>query len=97
MKKLISLVLVFVFTISCANQRIFSSAKSQKSVPNYEKSQAFFVYGIGQTKEVNAQEICNKNGGVEKTETIQEPVEVLLQVITLGIYTPRTVKIYCKS
>ena len=89
--------LVFLVCLGCSRQRILSSGNFGKNEPNYEHSQDFWIYGIGQTQDLNAVEICKGKGGVEKTETIQTFVNGLLGFITFGIYYPRTVRVYCRS
>lgn len=79
----------------CATQRVYSQSELGGTLPSYEKSQPFFVYGIGQTQETNAREICGKSG-IDRVETTQTFLDGFLGVITLGIYTPRTVQVYCK-
>ena len=51
--------------------------------------------GIGQEKEIDVKEVC----GSKKPDWAQTQFsakDAILGVITFGIYTPRTVDIYCK-
>ena len=81
---------------SCSTQRVFVDGTKPvtKEQATYSKSQSFFVYGIGQTKTINAKEICGQNGIAEVTTT-QTFVNGLLGVVTFGIFTPRTVIVNC--
>lgn len=96
MKTLVLLGLsVFAFVFSgCATQRIFVQDQLGGNTPSYEKSQAFFIGGIGQTQDTNAAEICGKRG-IRRVETERTFVDILLGVITFSIYTPQSVAVYC--
>ena len=96
MKKAIIALVILVFIAGCATQRftIQASGNDQKE-PDVKKMQHFFVAGIGQTKELNAAEIC---GGVDKVAKVEAYItfwDGLLGAITYGIYTPHTAKVYC--
>lgn len=69
---------------------------TQQVTPTYSKSQTFFISGIGQEQTVNAAEVCGGAANVAKVQTIQEPKDIALSLVTIGIYTPRTAKVYCK-
>lgn len=91
------IVVFFVLLLSaCSNQTIRMTDSYAVTNANYEKSQPFFIYGLGQTKEINAIKVCRDNG-VHHITTQQTFVDGLLGVITLGIYSPRTVAIYCNN
>ena len=66
-------------------------------VPTTQVSHHFFIAGLGQEKVLDAAEIC---GGVDKVVKVESQltfINGLLGLITLGIYTPRDAKIYCKT
>ena len=65
--------------------------------PTYEHSQVFWVRGIGQKETVDAAEICGNSENIIKIENKQTFSDGFLAVITFGIYTPRTARVYCKS
>jgi hypothetical protein len=96
MNKSLLLILTTVFTLSgCATQRIYLGGESTKD-PEVSKSQAIWLGGIGQTKDIDADAICGELG-VQKIETIQSFTDTLLGTISIGFYTPRTVKVYCNK
>jgi hypothetical protein len=71
--------------------------KSAPAAPTYTESQKFFVSGIGQEKTLDAAKIC---GGADKVAQVQsklEPKDLFFGIITLGIYTPHTAKVYCQQ
>lgn len=97
MKKLATVGLLSLATIlsGCATQTALIR-DTKATTPAYTKSQSFFVGGIGQEKTVDAGQIC---GGADKVASVQskaEPKDILLSVVTLGIYTPHTATVYCR-
>ena len=96
-KSALTAVIAAAMLVGCANQRFnvagdLSGAPTAKS----EDSQAFFVSGIGQKQTVNAAQVCGDAGKVQGVAVEQSGMDVLLGVVTLGIYTPRTARVYCK-
>ncbi len=80
----------------CATQTYqLSDAKVEK--PTHEERQTFFVEGIGQSQMINAAEICGGAENIIKIESEETAADVGLYIITLGIYSPRTAKVYCKE
>jgi hypothetical protein len=81
----------------CANQR-FNVGGELSATPSArsEDSQTFFLSGIGQMKSVNAAQVCGDAGKVQGVAVEQSGLDVLLGMVTLGIYTPRTARVYCK-
>lgn len=80
----------------CANQRFTVAGNGAGGAPRMEDSQAFFVSGIGQKSQVDAGKVC---GGADKVDTVdveRTGLDVILGVVTLGIYTPATARVYCK-
>lgn len=78
----------------CATQT-FTMNGGGSVEPDVQLMQAFFVDGLGQEKELNAVEICGNIDKVAKVESGLRFVDGLLSVLTYGIYTPRTAKVYC--
>lgn len=81
----------------CANQR-FNIAGELPLAPaaKVEDSQSFFVSGIGQKQTVDAAKVCGGAAKVEGVAVEQSGMDVLLGMVTFGIYTPRTARVYCK-
>lgn len=79
----------------CATQTTLVNGGGQ-AVPAYQKSQTFFISGIGQEQTVNAAQVCGGAHNVAKVQSAWEPKDIAFSVVTLGIYTPRTAKVYCK-
>ena len=95
MKKIISAAILALVVSGCAQQTfVMSDANNQIKE---ETSQNFFVYGIGQEKEIDAASVCGGADKVAKVETQDTFVNGLLRVVTFGIYTPRDARVFCKS
>jgi uncharacterized lipoprotein YajG len=93
MKKLYVLIAVLVMT-GCASQT-FNINGSEGELPTVQKSQTFFISGLGQEKVLDAAEICGGADKVVKVEAQHTFINGLLGFVTIGIYTPRDAKVYC--
>ena len=93
--KFIHIIAIAMFLNGCSAQT-FNINGSTGEIPTNQKSQHFFISGIGQEKITDAAKVC---GGVEniiKVEAQQTFINGLLGFITFGIYTPRDAKVYCR-
>ena len=91
-----NIVLIGAILLSGCAAQTFNINGANGEVPTSQTSQHFFIAGIGQEKILDAAEIC---GGVDKVVKVEAQltfINGLLGLITLGIYTPRDAKIYCK-
>ncbi|MEX8497674.1 Bor family protein [Leptothrix ochracea] len=93
MKKVILAAMVASLA-GCATQS-YQLQSGGPSLPTREVSQNFFLSGIGQTQEINATEVCGSASKITKVETLISPVDGILGGVTLGIYTPKTARVYC--
>ncbi len=90
-----------LFAIMLAGALLSGCATEQYSLTNPEKNpteaktHAFVLSGIGQTKTINVAEICGDTNKVAEIETKQGGLDLLFAILTFGIYTPRSYKIYC--
>jgi hypothetical protein len=88
--------LILITSLSgCATQRVFLGGESNKD-PDFQKSQAFWFGGEFQSRDIDAELIC-KDMGVQKIETVQSFGDTILGTLSFGLYTPRTLKIYCNK
>ncbi|MCL1623464.1 Bor family protein [Moraxella sp. Tifton1] len=97
MKKLATVGLLSLATIlsGCAAQTALIR-DTNKTTPAYSQSQSFFIGGIAQEKTIDAAKVC---GGADKVASVQskdEPKDLLLSIVTLGIYSPKTSTVYCR-
>jgi hypothetical protein len=86
---------VAIFMSGCASQTFVISGNTDKA-PTQQSAQPFFVYGVGQERVVDAAQVCGGAEKVLKVESQETFPNILLRVITFGIYTPRDSKVYCK-
>ncbi len=100
MKKLSTIALLLALA-SCATQTFLVNPDVKREVPNsnphFSQWSNFFVGGIGQSDFKNASTMCKDNDGVAFVEAEQSLGQVVVAVATFGIYTPRTVNIYCNK
>ncbi len=86
---------------SCATQTMSIDSSVKREVPSenphFSKWSHFFVGGIGQSDFKNAAQMCKENGGVAFVEVKQSFGQVLVNLVTYGIYAPRTMNIYCNK
>ncbi|RLL49982.1 hypothetical protein D8Y20_12415 [Mariprofundus sp. EBB-1] len=59
--------------------------------------QTFFISGLGQSKEMDAAQICGGADKVAKVEAQQSAMNIVLGILTAGIYTPRDARVYCSK
>ncbi len=64
------------------------------STPTYKESKHFFLFGLIGDHDVNIKDVCT-SGQAEQMQTQETFLDGLLGAITLGIYTPRTAKVWC--
>jgi len=96
-KPAVATLVAAVLLAGCANQRFnVAGAVNDTSAAKTEDSQTFFLSGIGQKQTVDAAQVCGGAGKVDGVAVEQAPLDVLLGLVTLGIYTPRTARVYCK-
>lgn len=95
MKKLM-IPLVVMILAGCAQQTVIMRHDIVEK-PTLDTRQSFFVHGIGQTKTIDAAQVCGDASRVVRTEVQQSGMDVFLRVVTLGIYTPHDVRIYCSK
>ncbi|EEV24828.1 lipoprotein [Actinobacillus minor 202] len=95
MKKFLTTLLAASCLLSgCATQTAYINDSSSGKL-SYEDNQSFFLFGIGQENTVNAVQICSGESKIAKVESELTGKNILLGLVTLGIYTPRAARVYC--
>jgi uncharacterized lipoprotein YajG len=100
MKKISFLAAALLVLSACSAQTYYVNpvpVNQEPSVPSKQKSDHFFISGIGQEAETNAAEIC---GGADKVIKVTSQMSFLngfVGFLSSGLYTPRVSKIYCKD
>lgn len=78
----------------CAIQR-FDVRPDTQNAPTHDDSQSFWIGGIGQSEEIDAAKVCGGAVKVQRVETQMTAGNVGLAIVTIGIYSPRQVRVYC--
>jgi len=94
-KAIIAGVLAAVMVTGCAKQVHYING-STTSDKKQSTDQTFFISGLGQTQTTNAASVCGGAANVIAVETISSPLNIVLGMVTFGIYTPREQTVYCK-
>ncbi|AGH37468.1 Lipoprotein [Bibersteinia trehalosi USDA-ARS-USMARC-188] len=98
MKKMLTTLVVgsALLISACSNQTVYLNDKAPAKL-SYEENQSFFISGIGQERTVNAVEICGGEDKISKVESQLTGGNILVGLVTLGIYTPRVSRVYCQQ
>jgi hypothetical protein len=92
---LMSIALLMVALSACSTITIRDKGTGKMATePSWEESQSFFIYGLVGKHHVDVKQIC----GAKPARQMQAQttfVDGLLGFITIGIYTPRTAKVWC--
>ena len=78
----------------CATQK-FTLHQNSTNTANVDDMQAFFLNGIGQIQRINAASICGGANKVAHVEVQQTFIDGFLGMLTWGIYTPRSARVFC--
>jgi len=93
--KILSVALLVATLTGCAAQT-FTVNGATLNKPTVQQSQTFFISGLGQEQIIDAAAVCGGSHNIIKVEAQHTFVNGLLGLITLGIYTPRDAKVFCK-
>jgi len=63
--------------------------------PTYQESRSFYFWGLVGEQRVDVKAVC-QGREVQQMQSQQTFADGLLGVLTLGIYAPHTVKVWCK-
>lgn len=63
--------------------------------PNYEESKPFFLWGLIGDHRIDVSKICTEKPVVQM-QTKFSSWDVLYSALTLGLYLPRTAKVWCE-
>ena len=89
--------LLLVLVPACSTVTIRDKGTGKiSSDPHYESSKAFFLWGLIGHPKINVSQICNGKMPVQ-VQTQRTFVDGILGAITLGIYFPRTAKVWCDA
>ena len=90
------LALALLNLVGCAAITITEQGKADFLYrPHYKESKPFFFWGMLGEHRINTQQIC-RGRPVVQMQTKFEPMDILYTTLTLGIYMPRTAKVWCE-
>ncbi|MGR6872854.1 Bor family protein [Pseudomonas sp. HK3] len=95
--KIISMLLVVISLSACSSVTMRTDDKPKShAAPTFQKTYTYWWwYSVGE-HDVNVREIC-KGKPVEQIQTITTATDFLAHIFTLGIYAPRTARVWCKE
>lgn len=96
MKKVLAALLASTVVLTGCMTQTATLKPNTATTPTFEETQSFFISGIGQSKTINAVKICGGQDKIAKVESFWSAPNILLGAVTLGIYTPRTARVYCQ-
>jgi hypothetical protein len=64
-------------------------------MPMHDFTQSFWLGGIFQYDEIDAVRACRGANYIQRIETQMTSDNVVFAILTLGIYTPRQIRVYC--
>ena len=90
-------VLILAMSLSgCAAVTITESGPSDfKYRPHYDESKYFFFWGLIGEHRIDVTKICRKQP-VKQMQSKYSATDVLFATLTLGLYLPRTAKVWCE-
>lgn len=62
--------------------------------PTYEQRQDFYLWGLVGENHIDTKQVCP--GGAAQIQSQVTFVDGLLNLVTLGIYSPQSARIWCK-
>ena len=88
------LIILFLLT-NCITNNIYFVDKPKSNSPEKTISQPFFLLGIGQENTIDASQSCGKKKP-SMVITKFTPLDLILGVVTFGIFSPRSIELYCE-
>ena len=83
--------------ISCSSVTIRTDGGEENTqAPNVEQQYTYWWWGLQNSYEINVRESC-KGQDVEQMQAVYTITDSLSGLFTLGIYSPRTARIWCQE
>lgn len=90
--------LLIMFITSCAGQKFVLKSNNSFSKQEYKKTDHFVFWGLSQEKTLEQpQQFCKNNENFSSVAFKVTVPNYLLRIVTLGIYWPRTIEVYCSK
>lgn len=89
---------IFILLLSACSSVTIRPYGGEKdtSKPTYQDSKNYYWWGLKNEYDINTTEIC-KGRRVMQMQSVATLSDWLLQTISLGIYFPRTAKVWCEG
>lgn len=85
----------FAMLVSCSQVTIRPEGGRKDTRPApFEARQQFWLWGLVGEGHVDARAACGEKP-VEQMQAVYSGMDVLLNIVTLGIYAPRSARIWC--
>lgn len=82
---------------ACANVTITKGGGDPVSAsPNYEDSKSYFIGGLVGEHTVDVKKACD-GGEAKQMQSRTTFLNGVVSILTLGIYTPRTARVWCEE
>lgn len=92
-----SIVCLLISLSGCAAVTITQSGESDFQYrPDYEESKHFFFWGLIGEHHINVKEIC-QDKPARQMQTKYSAWDTLWGSLSLGLYLPRTAKVWCQQ
>ena len=97
LKKISLLMLLLIFISGCASVTIRpQGGPKDNSQADYFDSKPFYLAGLIGKHKVDVNQACEGNE-VTQMQTVTTLSDWLLSLMTLGIYSPRSAKVWCEE
>lgn len=96
MKTILTILVLVGLLSGCSTMTIHPKPHSKLiSKPTYQTTVPFYFWGLSGVKRVNVKQVCGEKEVVQmQTQATIE--DSFFTLITLGIYSPHTVKVWCE-
>lgn len=92
---LLLLLLSCLFACSAVTVRTDKN-KKLRHAPDYQKRFNYYWWGLKGEHKVNVRLVCNSRD-VEQMQVVDTAGDILLTLVTVGIYAPRTARVWCRE
>lgn len=97
MKITISFACVLLLLSGCSSVNIRTDGEKETTrPPDFEQTFNYWWWGLKGEHEVNVREVC-LGKPVEQMQAVDTLSDSLFGLITLGIYSPRSARVWCKE
>ncbi len=95
--KIFFLSVTLLLATACSTVTITAKGSSKRSTaPTYSERKPFFLGGLIGEANIDAKAICNGKN-IQQIQTKEYFLDGFLNVITLSIYSPRVVQVWCEG